>query len=367
VQFYALLFVPSKKDYRLFGFKEDHGLKLYTRKVLIREDFKELLPNYLRFIEGVVDSEDLPLNVSREMVQATPLLNKIKSVLVRRISGELESLAEDDPDSYRTFWQEFGGFIKEGIATDPDSKGKFTDLLRFQSSQGESEVELTSLAQYVDRMKEDQTEIYYILGDDYRVVARSPHLEYFKKHDLEVLYLTDPMDSFMLVGLTEYNGKPLKNVDDAGLDLPEEEQSEAEKEAEEALPADRFEALVERVKTVLGDRVADVRESKILSDSPCRLVNPAGAINTGMQRVQRMLGQEFEMPKKILEINRGSGLIQNISARLAANAEDPLVDPLIEQLYDSALVSEGIHPNPADMLPRIQQLMEAAARPPADD
>ena len=365
VQFYALLYVPSKKDYRLFGLKEDHGLKLYARKILIRENFKELLPNYLRFIEGVVDSEDLPLNVSREMVQATPLLNKIRSVLVRRVAGELETLAKEKPETYRIFWQEFGGFIKEGIATDPDSKAKFTDLLRFQSSRGESADDLTSLAQYIERMKPDQGEIYYIIGDDYKVVARSPHLEYFKKHELEVLYLTDPLDSFMLVGLTEYNGKPLKNVDDAGLNLPEEE-PDAQEQAAEAIAADDFETLLARFKEVLGDKVEDVRASKILTDSPCRLVNPPGALNTGLQRVQRLLGKEYEIPKKILEINRGSALIQNISTRLSANSGDPLINPLIEQLFDSALVSEGIHPNPADMLPRIQQLMEAAAKSTVD-
>ena len=363
VQFYALLFVPSKKDYSLFGAKEDHGLKLYTRKVLIQENFKELLPNYLRFIEGVVDTEDLPLNVSREMVQATPLLTKIKNVLVRRISGELTTLAEEKPDTYRTFWQEFGGFIKEGIAMDVDSKGKFVDLLRFQSSRGEGADDLVSLAQYVDHMKDDQSEIYYILGDDYNVASRSPHLEYFKKHDLEVLYLTDAMDSFMLVGLSEYNGKPLKNVDDAGLNLPEADESDTEEKAEAAIPGAEFEALVKRVKEILGDRVEDVRESKILTDSPCRLVNPPDAINTSMQRVQRLLGKDYQIPKKILEINRGSELVQSLAARLSANADDALLNPLIEQLFESALVIEGIHPNPADMIPRIQQLMEAAAKP----
>lgn len=361
-QFYALLFIPSKRDYRLFGTKEDHGLKLYSRKILIRENFKELLPNYLRFVEGVVDSEDLPLNVSREMVQATPVLDKIKNVLVRRISGDLADLAKDKPDTYRTFWQEFGGFIKEGIAIDPDSRGKFTDLLRFQSSKGANAEEWVSLAEYVARMKADQSEIYYILGDDYNVISRSPHLEYFKKHDIEVLYLTDPMDSFMLVGLNDYSGKPLKNVDDAGLNLPEDSKSEAAKEAETALPADKFEALVTRFKEALKDRVEDVRESKILTDSPCRLVNPPNAMNTNMQRVQRLLGKDYQIPKKILEINRSSALVQNLAARLAANPDDALVNPLIEQLFESALVLEGIHPNPADMIPRIQQLMEAAAK-----
>lgn len=362
VQFYALLFIPSKRDYRLFGTKEDHGLKLYSRKILIRENFKELLPNYLRFVEGVVDSEDLPLNVSREMVQATPVLDKIKNVLVRRVSGDLADLAKDKPDDYRTFWQEFGGFIKEGIAIDPDSRGKFTDLLRFQSSKGANADEWVSLGEYVARMKADQSEIYYILGDDYNVISRSPHLEYFKKHDIEVLYLTDPMDSFMLVGLNDYSGKPLKNVDDAGLNLPEDSKTEEAKEAETALPADKFEALVTRFKEALKDRVEDVRESKILTDSPCRLVNPPNAMNTNMQRVQRLLGKDYQIPKKILEINRSSALVQSLAARLAASPDDTLVNPLIEQLFESALVLEGIHPNPADMIPRIQQLMEAAAK-----
>lgn len=362
VQFYALLFVPSKKDYRLFGAKDDHGLKLYARKVLIKENFKELLPTYLRFIEGVVDSEDLPLNVSREMVQATPLMTKIKNILVRRLSSELETLADDEPEKYRTFWKEFGSFIKEGIATDPDSKGKFTNLLRFQSSQSKDANDLISLAEYTDRMKSDQSEIYYIIGDDFKIISRSPHLDYFKKHDIEVLYLTDPLDSFMLVSLTEYNGKPLKNIDDAGLDLPEEDKAKAEAEAEESISKDDFETLVSRFKEVLGEQVEDVRESKILTDNPCRLVNPPDAMNTNMQRVQRLLGKDYEVPKKILELNRHSDLVRNLSARLSADSTDPLINLLIEQLFASALVTEGLHPNPAEMVPHLYEVMTAAAK-----
>jgi len=363
VQFYTLLFVPSKKDYRLFGMKDEYGLKLYVRKVLIKENFKELLPNYLRFIEGVVDSEDIPLNVSRELVQATPLLEKIKKTLVRRISNELSDLAENKPDVYKTFWKEFGGFIKEGLATDPDSKSRFTDLLRFQSSQSKDADDLISLAQYAGQMKPDQTEIYYLIGDDYNVISRSPHLEYFRKHDIEVLFLTDPLDSFMLIGLTDYNGKPLKNIDSAELDLPDTAKTDEKKEeAEPAISSDEFEALVARFKEALKDRVEDVRESKILTDSPCRLVNPPDAINPNMQRVQRLLGKEYQVPKKILEINRSNPLIQQLAARLKTNANDPLINPLVEQLFENELVTEGIHPNPADMIPRIHQLMEAAAR-----
>jgi molecular chaperone HtpG len=362
VQFYALLFVPSKKDYKLFGGKDDFGLKLYSRKILIKENFKDLLPNYLRFIEGVVDSEDIPLNVSREMVQATPLMERIKSTLVRRISSELGNLAEEKPETYQTFWKEFGAFLKEGLATDPESKGKFTDLLRFQSSASKDANDLVSLSQYASRMKSDQTEIYYILGDDYNIVSRSPHLEYFKKNNIEVLYLTDPLDSFMLIGLTEYNGKPLKNIDNANLDLPEGEKSEEEKKAEEAIPANEFEALVSRFKEALGDRVEDVRESKLLTNSPCRLVNASDAGNVNMQRVQRLLGKEYQVPKKILEINRGNPLVQSLSARVVAQKDDPLINTLIEQLYENELVTEGLHPNPAAMISRIYDLMTAAAQ-----
>jgi molecular chaperone HtpG len=363
VQFYALLFIPSKKDYKLFGGKDDFGLKLYSRKVLIKENFKDLLPNYLRFVEGVVDSEDIPLNVSRELVQATPVLEKIKKTLVRRLANQLSDMAEDDSDKYHTFWNEFGGFIKEGLAADVDSKGKFTDLLRFQSSKSEDVNDLVSLSQYAGRMKSDQNEIYYILGDDFNVVSRSPHLEYFRKHDVEVLYLTDPLDSFMLIGLTEYNGKPLKNVDDASLDLPEVGEDEAKQaEADEKISGDDFEALAKRFKDTLGDRIEDVRESKILTDSPCRLVNPPDAINANMQRVQRLLGKDYEIPKKILEINRSNTLVQNLAARLAANSDDALINLLIEQLFENELVTEGIHPNPADMIPRLYELMEATIR-----
>ncbi len=364
VQFYALLFVPSKKDYMVFGNKDDHGLKLYARKVLIKENFKELLPNYLRFIEGVVDSEDIPLNVSRELVQATPLMEKIKSTLVRRIAGQLGNLADDEPEKYKTFWQEFGGFIKEGLASDPDAKSRFTDLLRFPSSQSEAADDLISLSQYASRMKPDQTEIYYIIGDDYGVISRSPHLEYFKKHDIEVLYLADPLDSFMLIGLTEYSGKPLKNVDDASLDLPDAETDNKEEDkAAEKISGDDLESLITRFKETLGERIEDVQESKILTDSPCRLVNPPDAMNVNMQRVQRLLGKDYEIPKKILEINKGNELIQGLSARLVTNVDDALINVLIEQLFANELVSEGLHPNPADMVPRVYELMEAAARP----
>ena len=359
IQFYALLYVPSRRDYRMFA-KDDHGLKLYARKVLIRENFKELLPSYLRFIEGVVDSEDIPLNVSRESVQATPMLQKIRKVLVGRIASELGKLASEDPARYRDFYREFGAYIKEGIASDYEYREKFLGLLRFSSSHSQNAEEWFSLDDYVSRMQEEQKEIYYLLGDSYDVVNRSAHLEYFNKHKLEVLYLTDPMDSFMLMGLQEYQDKVLKNIDDADLNLPSDPEEPADDQ--DSLSQDAFQSLLARVKSLLADKVEDVRESKVLRDSPCRLSSPAGGAAANMQRAQRLLGQDSSVPKKILELNRHSEMVRDLAQRLEANSSDPLIDPLIEQLYENELLMEGLHPNPAEMIPRIQRLMAAASK-----
>ena len=360
LQLYSLLYVPSKRDWRMFRSEEDYGLKLYVRKVMIQEKFKDLLPPYLRFMQGVVDSEDLPLNVSRQMVQASPLIKKIKDVLIGRIATELKRLAKDDEANYRKFWKEFGMFLKEGVASDFEHKDKWLELLRFSSSKSQNEDDLISLKNYVERMKEGQDTIYYVTGENFNVVKRSAHLDYFRKHEIEVLFFTDAVDTYMIVGLNEFEGKTFKNVDDADLKLPEEDSQEAS--SEETLGEEAFISLKERVKRVLGERVTDVRESKLLSNSPCRLVNPEGGMNTGMQRLQLLMGGEYEVPKKILELNRKSKLIKNLSARLEGNPSDNLLESLIEQLYESALLSEGIHPNPAEMLPRIEQLMEAAVR-----
>jgi molecular chaperone HtpG len=354
IQFYALLYVPSRRDYKLFRDAEDYGLKLYARKVLIKDNYRELLPPYLRFIEGVVDSEDLPLNVSREMVQATPLIARIRKALVGRIASELNALAHDDPERYATFYREFGHFLKEGVATDPSSHEKFVDLLRFTTSKTEPG-QLTALKDYLERMPEGQAVIYYMLGDDLGVISRSSHLEYFRKHDTEVLLLTDPIDSFMLMGLSEYQGKKLQNIDDADLQLPSDSKLE--------IPVDEdFISLSAFIKRHLGDKVAGVRESKVLSDSAARLVNPAGG-NASFYRVQRLMGREVEIPKKILELNPKSPIIQSLAARLHANDKDPLLPLLVEQLYENELLAEGLHPNPAEMLPRLQRLMAEVSKP----
>lgn len=355
IQFYALLYVPSRRDYKLFSSADDYGLKLYARKVLINGAFRDLLPPYLRFIEGVVDSEDLPLNVSRETVQATPTVARIRKAVVGRLISEFERMAAEEPDTYRTFYREFGAFLKEGVASDRANTERFLELLRFPSSRSEGG-EMTSLKEYVARMKPDQKDVYYLLGDDVGAVSRSSHLEYFREHDLEVLYLTDPVDPFMLMGLGDFGGKPLRNVDDAELELPATGEPELELPKDEA-----FVSLTAFVKQALGDRVEGVRESRLLKGGAARLVDPAGGASS-FYRAQRLMGRNTEVPKKILELNPKSDLVKSLGERLRADDKDPLLLPLIEQLFENELLAEGLHPNPAEMVPRLQQLMAAAVK-----
>ena len=357
VDVHAVLFIPAKRERGMFSLRKDDGLKLYSRKILILEYFKDLLPAYFRFVQGVVDSEDLPLNVSRESIQNNRAMAKLKSTLTHKLIGELEELGEKDAAKYAQFWQEFGLFVKEGVATDAAQQADLAKLLRFKTSRGGAE-EWVSLPAYVERMKDDQTSIYYILGDDLASIARSPHLDYFRKHDLEVLYLTDPLDSFMVVTLKEFDGKKLQNVDDAALDLPSATDQPIESKVADA----DYAQLVARFKAVLGDQITEVRESKVLTDSPCRLVSPEEATERDMQRVKRLLGQDYEIPKKIMEINRGHQLMADLAALAHSGRNDVLLDASIQQLYESALLVEGLLPNPAEMAPRIQLLMEAALR-----
>jgi molecular chaperone HtpG len=358
VDVHAVLFIPAKRERGMFSLRKDDGLKLYSRKVLIQEYFKDLLPQYFRFVQGVVDSEDLPLNVSRESIQNNRAMAKLKATLTHKLIGELEELGEKDAAKYAQFWTEFGVFVKEGVATDVTQQAELAKLLRFKTSRSSDAAAWVSLPTYVERMQAEQKAIYYILGDDAHSIARSPHLDYFRKHDLEVLFLSDPLDSFMVVALKDFDGKPLQNVDDAKLDLP----AAADQPIESKVADDDYAQLVARIKTVLGDKITDVRESKVLSDSPCRLVSPEDAAERDMQRVKRLLGQDYEIPKKIMEINRGHQLMADLAALAHSGRNDALLDASIQQLYESALLMEGLLPNPAEMAPRIQLLMEAALR-----
>src|SRR3990172_8577845 len=343
-QIYALLFIPAKADRGIFSLRKDHGLKLYSRKILIQDYCKDLLPHYWRFVQGVVESEDLPLNVSRETVQASRVMERIKTALTHKVIDTLKDLAAKEADQYRAFWQEYSSFIKEGLATDFSAREKLTPLLRFYSSR-DAGSELTSLAEYAGRMKPEQRAIYYILGGDVKSAARSPHLDYFRQAGLEVLYLVDPLDSFMLAGLQAYEGFPLKNVDDPTLDLPAEKAKEGE---EEGVPPAEFEALVARFKAQLGERIADVRASDRLVDNPLRLVSPDDAKGRGVDRIRRLLEKDFTIPQKVVDINRRHPIIKNLAGLVTAGGSDSLVNDCIYQLYENGLLLEGLHPNPAE-------------------
>jgi molecular chaperone HtpG len=352
VQLYALLYLPAKAERGMFALRKDDGLKLYSRNILIDEYNKDLLPEYLRFVQGVVDSEDLPLNVSRETVQASGLMPRLKKVLTGQVLKELENLAKTDPEKYNAFWQEFGGYLKHGVASDMAEGQKLHDLLRFRTTLHPEA--WSSLADYAGRMKEDQKEIYYIVGDDAKSVLRSPHLDTFNDLGLEVVLLTEPMDSFLLMGLRTYKDFTLKNAAQADIKPDEKAGKEADREK---MPEDDFNLLVERFKQTLGERVTDVRTSQRLSQSLARLVDPEGSPNPEMQRVYKFLGKEYEVPRKILELNPAHPLLKNL---LKLGADTELARAIIEQVYDSALLVEGLHPDPSSLAPRIQQIMEAA-------
>jgi molecular chaperone HtpG len=352
----SVLYVPSRRERGYLSLRTDHGLRLYVHNVMIQEYNKDLLPNYFRFVDGVVESEDLPLNISREAIQSSPAARRIQRALARKLVKELEAVAAERPETYTAFWREFGPFLKEGAASEPSSQKVLLPLLRFHSSR--SGDDMISLDDYLQGMDGDQQAIYYVLGEDLRSVAKSPHLDYFKANDIQVLYLVDPIDSFLAVALKEYEGKPLRNVDDAGLELPA--RAQAREEAPPAVPEADFNRLVGRFVKVLGDRILQVRESQVLSDSPCRLVSSGDAPMREMSRVYRMLDQDFEIPKRILEINRGHPIIVNLARLVTAAPDSEVVDPTIELLFENQLLFEGLHPNPTEMVDLIEQLMETA-------
>ena len=352
VQLYALLFIPSKVERGVFALRKDDGLKLYSRNILIDDYNKDLLPDYLRFVQGVVDSEDLPLNVSRETVQSSGLMPKLKKVLTNQVIKELENLSKNNAEKYHAFWQEFGVYLKQGIAATPSDAESINPLLRFKTNLNPET--WSSLDEYVSRMKEGQKEIFYIVGEDPKSVLRSPHLDYFHSQETEVLLLTDPMDSFMLMGLHKYKDFELKNVAQAEIDTTQKpkDQPEAEK-----IPDADFNSLIERFKQVLGDNITDVRASNRLYESVARLADADANANPELQRVYKYLGKEYEVPKKVLELNPAHNILKNL---LKLETGSDLQNIIIEQIYDSALLVEGLHPDPSSIAARVQQIMEAA-------
>jgi molecular chaperone HtpG len=331
--FTGLLFIPKHPPFDL-NTPNRRGVRLFVKRVLIMEDCEELLPQWLRFVRGVVDSDDLPLNVSREMLQDSAVVQAIRKHLVKKTLDLLEKLAKDKPEDYRTFWQGFGTVLKEGLAMESEQKEKLGTLVRYESSREEG---LVSLADYVGRMKEGQEAIYYAFGETKKVVVDSPHLEVLKKRGYEVLYMTDPVDEWASRELSEFQGKPLVSVMHADLKLAESEEEKQEREQK----AEGLKGLVERMKEVLKEQVREVRVSERLTDSPVCLVMPEGGSHAYVERLLRERGRSMPRTKRILEVNARHPVVEHLGRLHEKDGQSAQVQEWIELLHDQALLTEG--------------------------
>ena len=357
VQMYALLYIPSSPEKNVFSLRKEDGLQLYSRKILIQEYCRDLLPEYFGFVTGLVDSEDLPLNVSRESVQTNRIMVNLKKIVTKKVFETIEEIDEKDQDKYADFWEVYSNHIKQGVAIDDENHERLYPLLRFKTNR---DVEnWTSLDEYVTRMNPDQEAIYYIMGDDEKSVIYSPHLDIVRDLNYEVLLMTDQIDAFMMVKLKAYGDHDLINIATADIPLPEKPEGEQSSGEDTQEPEDDFSALIDQIKNILGDLVIDVRTTNRLSDSPVRLVEPEGAPNLEMQRVYRLLDREYEVPKKVLEINPKHEIFQQLEA---GTVDEKLTNLVIQQLYNNALLVEGLHPEPASMVSQIQELIEYSLR-----
>ncbi len=345
-----LLYIPAHAPFDLWDRQQRHGVKLYVRRVFIMDDAEQLLPVYLRFVRGIVDSNDLPLNVSREILQESKDIEALRAGCTKKVLGLLEDLAENQKDKYATFWKEFGRVLKEGVGEDPANREKIAALLRFASTHADSEEECVSLADYIGRMKEGQEKIYYVTADSFTAAQHSPHLEIFRKKGIEVLLLSERVDEWVLGHLTEFEGKPLQSVAKGGLDLGKLE-DEAEKKAQEE-QAGAFKELMEKMQASLGERVKEVRITHRLTDSPACLVADEHDMGGNLARLLKAAGQKAPATKPILEINPDHPVVQRLKY------EEGRFDDWSAVLFDQALLAEGGQlEDPAAFVKRVNALM----------
>lgn len=348
----SLLYIPSKAPFDLYDRERRNGIKLYVKRVFIMEDAEKLMPQYLRFVRGVIDTSDLPLNVSREILQHSKDIESIKAGSVKKVLGLLEDMAENNPDHYKTFWREFGRVLKEGPSEDWANKDKIAGLLRFASTQLDTEEPVVSLKDYCARMKEGQEAIYYVTADSFAAAKHSPHLEIFRKKGIEVLLLSDRVDEWMLSSLTEFDGKKLQSVAKGDLDLGKLE-DEAEKEAQKKVE-DAAKPLVEKIQSVLTDKVKEVRVTHRLTDSPACLVSGENELSGNLERLLKAAGQKTPDTKPTLEINPEHKLVQ----RLNEAADTVRFEDLVHVLFDQALLAEGGQlEDPASFVKRMNSLI----------
>ncbi len=364
IQFSALLFVP-KKNFDLFGFnREDYGLDLYVRRVLIQHKNKDLLPEYLSFVKGVVDSEDLPLNISRETLQENVIFTKIANSITNQALSYLLKKAKDEPEKYAEFWKEHGRVFKLGYS-DFTNMEKYSQLLRFNSSTSSSADQLTGLEDYVSRLIDGQKEIYYAFGNSRDAIALDPHLEIFKRKGIEVIYLYDPIDEFVVTSIRKFKDFDFKSVDSTELNKLEQLKDVSEKENKfQNLDNDdekQFDSLLAKIKAILGDRVTEVKESKRLSDSPACVVSAEEGMSASMQKILRMTNKDISVQKKVFEINKDHKLIRNLLKIFKSNSNDEYIENVAEELYESALLLEGSLNDPYKLVKRMNQMLEQSS------
>lgn len=348
----TLFYLPQRAPFDLWDRDKRHGVKLYVKRVFIMDDAEQLMPTYLRFIRGVVDSDDLPLNVSREILQRNKQIDTIRAASVKKVLGLLESMAKDEADKYQKFWDEFGNVIKEGPAEDHANKARIAKLLRFASTRGEGDQQTVSLDDYIGRMKEGQDKIYYITADSFAAANNSPHLEVFRKKEIEVLLMGDRVDEWMMSFLDEYEGKSFQSIAKGELDLGELEDEQEKEEAKKS--QEEHKDLLERMQTALGDKVKEVRISHRLTRSPSCLVVEQHDMNLSMQKILKQAGHDVPTMKPILEINAEHPLVQ----RFENEQDQQRFSDWAHVLLDQATLSEdGQLDDPASFVSRLNELM----------
>ncbi|HEY8119356.1 MAG TPA: molecular chaperone HtpG [Methylophilaceae bacterium] len=351
-EYISLLYLPGRAPFDLYDRDHRHGIKLYVKRVFIMDDAEKLMPQYLRFVRGVIDSADLPLNVSREILQHSKDIDAIKAGSVKKVLGLLEDMAENEPEKYASFWKEFGRVLKEGPGEDFANKDKIAGLLRFASTNLDTEEQVVSLKQYIERMKDGQEAIYYITADSFAASQHSPHLEIFRKKDIEVLLLSDRVDEWLLGSLTEFDGKKLQSVAKGDLDLGKLE-DEAEKEQQKKVE-DEFKSLVERIQSTLAEAVKEVRVTHRLTDSPACLVSGEHDMSGNLERLLKAAGQKTPATKPVLEINPQHAIVK----RLNGEGDESRFADWAHLLFDQALLAEGGQlEDPASFVRRMNSLL----------
>jgi len=354
-EYTQLLYIPSKAPFDLWDREHRHGLKLYVRRVFIMDDASQLLPAYLRFVRGVVDSSDLPLNVSREILQQSRDIEAIRAGCTKRVLGLLEDLAANQPEKYAAFWKEFGRVLKEGVGEDPANRERLAKLLRFSSTRDDAEEPTVSLADYVSRMKEGQDRIFYVTADTFRAARNSPHLEIFRKRGIEVLLLHERIDEWLVANLVSYEEKPLVSVARGELDLGKVGGAQDEPAAKDDR-GDASRAVVEKLGHVLGSRVKAVRASARLTESPSCLVADDADIGGNLARILKAAGQKLPDAKPVLEVNPSHPIVRRL------RPDDPRFADWANLLFDQALLAEGGQlEDPAEFVKRSNELMLSLA------